>query len=122
MTLLFSGAHLCKFGKGHYEEQFCDIILNFDLWFRRRRTLKIFLIRSSGGPFLQQSQTICSNLVERIMWNNSMNLFQNWASGFRRCRLQYFLFGALAALVFSGAKPLCNFERGHHGEYSCEVI
>ena len=29
------GNHLCNFGKGHYEEQFCEIILNLDQWFRR---------------------------------------------------------------------------------------
>ena len=34
--------HLCKFGRGHYEEQFCKIILNLDQWFRRRCRLKDF--------------------------------------------------------------------------------
>ena len=28
--------HLCNFGKGHYEEQFCEIILNLDKWFRAK--------------------------------------------------------------------------------------
>ena len=28
--------HLCNFTKGHYEEQFCEIIFNLDQWFRRR--------------------------------------------------------------------------------------
>ena len=27
--------HLCEFGTGHYEEQFCEIILNLDQWYRR---------------------------------------------------------------------------------------
>ena len=27
--------HLCKFGKGYYEEQFCEIILNLGQWFWR---------------------------------------------------------------------------------------
>ena len=27
--------HLCSFGRGYYEEQFCEIILNLDQWFRR---------------------------------------------------------------------------------------
>ena len=32
---LFSGAEpLCNFGIRHYEEQFCEIILNLDLLFR----------------------------------------------------------------------------------------
>ena len=29
--------HLCNFGRGYQEEQFCEIILNLDLWFRRCR-------------------------------------------------------------------------------------
>ena len=65
--------HLCKFGRGSYEEQFCEIILNLGKWFRRR------------------------------------------------CCLKYFLSGALEALLFGGSEPLCNFERGHHREHSCEV-
>ena len=27
--------HLYDFGKGHYEEQFCEIIVNLDQWLRR---------------------------------------------------------------------------------------
>ena len=49
--------HFCNFGRRHHEEQFCDIILNLDQWFRRC-CLKIFLIKSSGSPlkaFVQQS-------------------------------------------------------------------
>ena len=37
--------HLCNFGRGYQEEQFCEIILNLDQWFRRC-CLKDFL---SGG-------------------------------------------------------------------------
>ena len=37
--------HLCYFGRGYYEEQFCEIILNLDQWFRRCR-LKDFLSRA----------------------------------------------------------------------------
>ena len=29
-------ANLCNFGRVHHEEQFCEIILNLELWFRRR--------------------------------------------------------------------------------------
>ena len=28
--------HLCNFVKRHYEEQFCELIMNFDQWFRRK--------------------------------------------------------------------------------------
>ena len=67
--------HLCNFDKGHYEEQFCEIILNLDQWFRRRCLLKIFCIWSSGGPFVQRSRTVCAILVEGIKRNNSVKLF-----------------------------------------------
>ena len=52
--------HLCNFGRVYQEEQFCDIILNFGHWFRRRCHLKHFLSGSLaalliGGaePFVQ---------------------------------------------------------------------
>ena len=35
--------HLCKFGRGYQEEQFCEIILNLDQWFRRYHFKKSFL-------------------------------------------------------------------------------
>ena len=66
--------HLCNFGGGLYEEQFCEIILNLDQWFRRYH-LKTFLISGSGRPFIQRSKTICVILVEVIIRNNSVKLF-----------------------------------------------
>ena len=71
---------LTIFGRRHHEEQFCEIILNLGQWFRRRCHLNIFLIWSCGGPFVQQSGTICAILVEGIMRNNSVNLFRIWAN------------------------------------------
>ena len=65
--------------------------------------------------------TICEILVECIMRNNSVIFFE-FGQWFRRCRLQDFLSGALAVLLFGAANHLCNFENWHHGEYSCEVI
>ena len=35
--------HLCHFGRGYYEEQFSENILNLGQWFRRRCGLKDFL-------------------------------------------------------------------------------
>ena len=58
---------LCNFGKGPYEEHFCEIILNLDQWPRRRYYLNIFVIESSGIHFVLQSETICAMLVESIM-------------------------------------------------------
>ena len=64
--------HLCNFSRGYYEEQFCEIILNLDQFFKRICRLKIFLIWSSVGPFVQRSRNICAISVEGIMRNNSV--------------------------------------------------
>ena len=64
--------HLCNFQRRYYEEQFCEIILNLDQWFRRKCHLKIFLIWSSGSPFVQRGGTICAILVEGIKRNKSV--------------------------------------------------
>ena len=58
----------------------CEIILILDQWFRRC-LFKIFLIWSSGGPFVQRSRTICAILVDGIKRNNSVKLFLIWTSG-----------------------------------------
>ena len=36
--------HFCKFGKGYYEDQFCEIILNLGQLFRRGCGLKDFYL------------------------------------------------------------------------------
>ena len=46
--------HLCNFGKGHYEELFCEIILNKELWFRRR-CLKYFLSTALAALLFAQA-------------------------------------------------------------------
>ena len=100
---------MCDFGKGQHEEQFCEIILNSDQWLRRCG-LKRFLIWSSGGPFVQWSQTICAILVEGIMRKSSEEILWIWTSGSKGdVFLRYFLSGALAALLFSGAEPFVQF-------------
>ena len=109
--------HWCNFSRGYQEEQLCEIILNLDQWVRRYR-LKIFLVWSSGGAFVQQSRTICAILAEGIKRNNSMIFFFNLDQWFRRCRLKDFLSGALAALLFSGADPFMQMlKEGIMGSY-----
>ena len=57
MAFLFSRAEpFVHFGRGYQEEQFSEIILNSDQWFRRRCLLKIFLIWSSGGLFFSGAE------------------------------------------------------------------
>ena len=67
--------HLWNFVRRHHEDQFCEIILNLNQWFRRKCRLNVFLICSSGSSFVQQSGTICAIMVEGIMRNNSVKLF-----------------------------------------------
>ena len=67
--------HLCNFGRMHHEEQFCEIIVNLDRWFRRKCHLKVFLIWSSGEPPVPWRGTIYAILVEGIIKNNSVKLF-----------------------------------------------
>ena len=67
--------HLCNIGRRHHEEQPCEIILNLDQRFRRKCRLKVFLIWSSGSPFVQRWVSICAILVEGIKRNNSLKLF-----------------------------------------------
>ena len=56
--------HLCYFGRGYYEEHFCEIIF----------IQEIFIIYSSGGPYIWWSGTIHAILVESIMRNISVKL------------------------------------------------
>ena len=67
--------HVCNLGRGHHEDQFCEIVLNLDHWIRRSCHLKTFLIYSSGGPFIWLSGTICAIKVKAIKGNNSVKLF-----------------------------------------------
>ena len=49
--------------------------MNLDHWLGRRCLLKIFLIWSSGHPFVQHSGTICAIFEEGIKRNSSVKLF-----------------------------------------------
>ena len=76
LCLLFCSAepnHLCNFGRGHYEEQFCEIILNLGQVFRRCR-FKDFLsgalaalLFSGVEPFMQFWKGV---LWGTFMWSN----------------------------------------------------
>ena len=69
MALFFSRAnHLCNFGEWYHAEQFCEIISNFDEWFRCR--LKDFL---SGA--LAARMAITAILVDCIMGNIPVKSF-----------------------------------------------
>ena len=70
----------------------------------------IFLIWSSGGPFVQRSGTICVILVKGIIRNNSVKLFWIWTSGSRENVIKrHYLSKALTAPLFKWAKPFVQF-------------
>ena len=51
------------------------LFLILDQWFRRKWFLKIYLILSSGGPFVLGSNVICAIMVGGILRNNSVKVF-----------------------------------------------
>ena len=63
----------CNFGRGHYEEHFCKIILNLI----KEMTFNDISIISSGNHFVQQNGTVCAIaiMVEGIIRNISVKLF-----------------------------------------------
>ena len=62
--------HLYNFGRGYYEEQFCDgPVVQEEMLFKR------FLIKSSDGPPVQWSETICAILKEGIKGNIHEKLY-----------------------------------------------
>ena len=79
--------HLCNFGRRHHEEQFCEIILNLDQWFRRRCRLK------------------------------NISYLDLWPQEFQEMLFKRFLSRALKAFLLGRVelKHLCNFSRGHYG-------
>ena len=87
-----------------------------------RCRLKIFIIWSSGSPFVQRSRNICAILVEGIMRNNSKKLFWIWASGSGDVVKKISHLELWRPSCSVEGNHLCNFDRGHHGEHSCEVI
>ena len=115
--------HFRNGGRRHHEVQYCEIILNLDQRVRRKYHLKAFLIWSSDNPFVQRTVTICAILVEDISWNNSAKLFLSLSQWFRRrCSLKISYLELWRSPCLVEQTHLCNFERGLHGEHSCEVI
>ena len=82
-------------GRSHYVEHYSEITLNLGQWLRK---CPIFI---PGCHFVQQSETICAILVEGIMRNISVKLFE---FGPVVQEQSFFLFLALVATLFSIAE------------------
>ena len=73
--------NLCNFGRGYYEKQFCEFILNLGQWFRRRCLLNDLLSVALVALLL------CT--FERgHHWKHSCEVIYNLYQWFRRCRLK----------------------------------
>ena len=73
--------HLCNFSRGHYEEQFCEIILNLGQWFRRRCHLKDFLSGALAALRFSRAEPFMKILKEDIMGNIHVKLYEIITSG-----------------------------------------
>ena len=62
---------MCDFGRGYYEERFCEIIL-----VQEKMLFKRFLIWSSGCPPVLWGITIYAILIKGIIGNNNVKLFR----------------------------------------------
>ena len=86
--------HLCKFGRRHHEQS-CEIILNFDRWFRKKMLFK-------GISYLELWQPFCS--AER---NNLCNFGRGYYEE-QFCELTLNLgkwFRCLRFLIWSSGGP-----------------
>ena len=105
----------------------------------RNNSVKLFWIWTSGsggdafwryflsgalGPFcLAERKHVCHILVEGIKRNNSVKLFWSWTSGSGGDAFWKISYLKLLRPSCSVERNnLSNFERGYHGEHSCEVI
>ena len=102
--------HLCNIGRRHHEAHPCEIILNMNQWFKNKCCLKVFLISSSGSPFCLVEHNHLCNFGRGYPEKQFLEIILNLGKWFkRRCHVKDFLSGALAAFLFSGAKPLMQF-------------
>ena len=75
---------MCNYGRGYQQEQFCEIILNLDQWFRRCH-LKDFLSRALAA--LVEQNHLC-NFSRGHYGEPSCEVILNLDQSFRRCRLK----------------------------------
>ena len=68
--------YLCNFGRGYYEEQFCEIILNLCRRFRSRCCLKISYLELWWPSSLVKLNHLC--IYER---GHHVKLYEIWTSG-----------------------------------------
>ena len=101
---------LCYFGRGYYEEHFCEIILNLDQWLWRKCHLKDISYLEVWQPFCSAEQNLLCNFGRGCYEEQFfLNYFEFGPVAQERCCLKDFLSGALASLLFNGAEPFMHF-------------
>ena len=113
--------HLCNFGRGYYEVQFCEIILNLDQWFRRWPLEDISYLEL-WPPFCSANRTICAIFLEGLWGTNLWNYFEfdQWFKEMAFKNISYL--ELLWPFCSAEQNHLCNFGRGHQEEQFCEII
>ena len=69
--------HLCNYGKGYYEEQFCEIILNLGQGFRSRCCLKDFLSEALVALLFDWAKPLMQ-FWKRASWGTFMWSYMNF--------------------------------------------
>ena len=115
--------HLCKFSRRHHEKQFCEIILNFDQWFKKEMSFKDTSYLELWQPFNSAEWNHLCNFGRRHHEEHFCEIILNLDKWFRRrVLLKIFLSVALAAFCSAEWNHLRNFGREYQEEQFCEII
>ena len=94
--------HLGNYGRGHYEEHFCEITLNFKQRFRRRcRFFFRYFVSRALAAVLLGGKNCFVNFVRGHYEKHFCEIILNLDQWFRKkCRFEIFLTKTLAAILF----------------------
>ena len=82
--------HLCSFGRRHYEEQFCEIILNFGPVVQEEMPFKGISYSELWQPFCSAEHNHLCNFGTGYYEEQFCEIILNLVQWFRRCRLKDF--------------------------------
>ena len=88
---MFGGAGPFRhFGRGHYEEHSCEIVLNLDQWFRRRCLLKK-QFTGDGRKTDVRRRPITNIFINRCdIYLDSSSIEERWGSILVFCNILYY--------------------------------